>query len=215
MDLTSAQRKVAFAVIVLALAGLGAFLLWPRSSAAPTQAAPRPTAHTAAPTPASARVTPTAAGSPSASGQAANIYHWLPFTQADLTEAAGVVRQFSADYATYSYTENADRYVGRMRGLITPALAATLARSYATPGVAQARTRQKQTATGSGVITSLRAFGASSLTFLVTLSQKTYTTQRAGKTTAHVARGDYAVTITRSGSGWQVDDIQLASAGNS
>src|SRR5262252_3039455 len=148
MDLTSAQRKVAFAVIVLALAALGAFLLWPRSSAAPTQAA--------------------------------NIYQWLPFTRADLTEAAGVVRQFSADYATYSYTESADRYIGRMRGLITPALAATLARSYATRGVAQARTRQKQTATGSGAITSLRAYGASSLTFLVMLRQKTYTTQRAG-----------------------------------
>lgn len=214
MDLTSAQRKLAFAVIVLALAALGAFLLWPRSSPAPGQAAPGPTTHGVASTPAPGPVSP-AAGSPAASGPAANIYQWLPFTQADLTEAARVVRQFSADYATYSYTESADRYVGRMRGLVTPTLAASLARSYATPGVAQARSRQKQTATGSGVITALRAFGASSLTFLVTLSQKTFTTQQAGKTTAHKASNDYAITITRSGSGWQVNDIQLASAGNS
>ena len=213
MDLTSAQRKLAFAVIVLALAGLGAFLLWPRS--APSQAAPGPTTHGVASTPAPGPVSPAAAGSPAASGPAANIYQWLPFTQADLTEAAMVVRQFSADYATYSYTESADRYVGRMRGLVTPTLAASLARSYATPGVAQARTRQKQTATGSGVITALRAFGASSLTFLVTLSQKTFTTQQAGQTAAHKASNDYAITITRSGSGWQVNDIQLASAGNS
>lgn len=214
MDLTSAQRKLAFAVIVLALAALGAFLLWPRSSPAPSQAAPGPTTHGVTSTPAPGPVSP-AAGSPAASGPAANIYQWLPFTQADLTEAARVVRQFSADYATYSYTESADRYVGRMRGLVTPTLAASLARSYATPGVAQARSRQKQTATGSGVITALRAFGASSLTFLVTLSQKTFTTQQAGKTTAHKASNDYAITITRSGSGWQVNDIQLASAGNS
>jgi hypothetical protein len=214
MDLTSAQRKLAFAVIVLALAGLGAFLLWPRSSPAPSQAAPGPTTHGVASTPAGP-VSPAAAGSPAASGPAANIYQWLPFTEADLTEAAGVVRQFSADYATYSYTESPDRYVGRMRGLVTPALAASLARSYATPGVAQARTRQKQTATGSGVITALRAFGASSLTFLVTLSQRTFTTQQTGKTAAHKASNDYAITITRSGSGWQVNDIQLASAGNS
>jgi hypothetical protein len=214
MDLTSAQRKLAFAVIVLALAGLGAFLLWSRSSPAPSQAAPGPTTRGVASTPAGP-VSPAAAGSPAASGPAANIYQWLPFTQADLTKAAGVVRQFSADYATYSYTESADRYVGRMRGLVTPTLAASLARSYATPGVAQARTRQKQTATGSGVITALRAFGASSLTFLVTLSQKTFTTQQAGKTTAHKASNDYAITITRSGGGWQVNDIQLASAGNS
>ena len=155
------------------------------------------------------------AGLPIGRGKPGGIYQWLPFSQADLTEAAGVVRQFSADYATYSYTESADRYVGRMRGLVTPTLAARLARSYATPGVAQARSRQKQTATGSGVITTLRAFGASSLTFLVTLSQKTFTTQQAGKTTAHKASNDYAITITRSGSGWQVNDIQLASAGNS
>src|SRR6266516_3795152 len=173
MDLTSAQRRMAFIVIVLALAGLGAFLLWPR----PSPAASAPTAH--------------------------------------LTEAAGVVRRFSSDYATYSYTESAGSYVGRMRGLVTPELAATLAQDYATPGVAQTRTQQKQTATGSGVITALRAFGASSLTFLVTLNQKTYSTPQSGKTTAHTASGDYAITIARSGSGWQVNDIQLASAGNS
>ena len=74
---------------------------------------------------------------------------------------------------------------------------------------------EKQTATGSGVITALRAFGASSLTFLVTLSQKTYSTSQSGTTTAHTASADYAITIARSGSGWQVNDIQLGSAGNS
>ena len=215
MDLTSAQRRMAFIVIVLALAGLGAFLLWPRPSPAASRAASGPTAHAATSAPAAVPSSPAAPASPAPSGQGVNIYQLVPFSQADLTEAAGVVRQFSADYATYSYTESADRYVGRMRGLITPALAATLARSYATPGVAQARTRQKQTATGSGVITALRAFGASSLTFLVTLSQKTYSTPQGGKTTAHTASGDYAITIARSGSGWQVNDIQLASAGNS
>ena len=44
-----------------------------------------------------------------------NIYQLLPFSQADLTEAAGVVRRFCSDYATYSYTESAGSYVGRMR----------------------------------------------------------------------------------------------------
>src|SRR5205823_3431306 len=92
---------------------------------------PRTPSLTGPPTPAPGPVSPAAAGSPAASGPAANIYQWLPFSQADLTEAAGVVRQFSADYATYSYTESADRYVGRMRGLVTPTLAASLARSYA------------------------------------------------------------------------------------
>ncbi len=215
MDLTSAQRKLAFAVIVLALAGLGVFLLWPGSSPARSGAAARPTARGAASTPATGPASPAAARSPAPPGAAVNIYQLLPFSQADLTAAAGVVRQFSADYATYSYTESAGAYVARMRGLVTPSLAATLARGYATPGVAQVRISQKQSGTGSGVITALRAFGPSSLTFLVTLKQKTSSTSRTGKTTAHVVSGDYAVTIARSGSGWQVNDIQLASAGNS
>ena len=213
MDLTSAQRKAAFALIVLALAGLGAFLLWPRSSPASHRAGP--TARAVASTPARPPASPVAAGSPAPSGPAVNIYQWLPFTQADLTQAAGVVRQFCTEYATYSYTESASSYVGRMRSLVTPELATTLEQDWATPGVAQARSQQKQTATGSGVITALRAFGSSSLTFLVTLNQKTYSTPQGGTTKAHTASGDYAITIARSGSGWQVNDIQLASAGNS
>jgi hypothetical protein len=215
MDLTSAQRRVAFIVIVLALAGLGAFLLWPRPSPAASRAASGPTAHAATSAPAPVPSSPAPPASPVPSGQGVNIYQLLPFSQADLTEAAGVVRRFCTDYATYSYTESAGSYVGRMRGLVTSELAATLAQDYATPGVAQTRTQQKQTATGSGAITALRAFGASSLTFLVTLSQKTYSTPQSGKTTAHTAGRDYAITIARSGSGWQVNDIQLASAGNS
>lgn len=214
MDLTSAQRKIAFAVIVLVLAGLGIFLLLPRSSSAGHGAAPRPST----PRPASTQtVVPAAtpATTPLPSGPPVNIYQWLPFSQADLTAAAGVVRQFCTDYATYSYTESADRYVGRMRALVTPTLAATLAQDYATPGVAQTRAQQKQSATGSGVITALRAFGPGSLTFVVTLRQKTYSTQRPGKTSASVASGSYAITATQSGGGWQVNDIELASAGNS
>src|SRR5262249_47974919 len=168
MDLTSAQRRMAFIVIVLALAGLGAFLLWPRPSPAASRAAAGPTAHAATSAPAPAPSSPAAPASP-VPGQGVNIYQLLPFSQADLTQAAGVVRRFCADYATYSSTESAGSYVGRMRGLVTPELAATLAQDFATPGVAQTRTQQKQTATGSGVITALRAFGASSLTFLVTL----------------------------------------------
>ena len=213
MDLTPAQRRMAFIVIVLALAGLGAFLLWPR----PSPAASAPAAHpaTSAPAPVPVPSSPAAPASPVPTGPGVNIYQLLPFSQADLTEAAGVVRRFCSDYATYSYTESAGSYVGRMRGLVTSELAATLAQDYATPGVAQTRTQQKQTATGSGAITALRAFGASSLTFLVTLNQKTYSTPQGGTTKAHTASGDYAITIARSGSGWQVNDIQLASAGNS
>lgn len=214
MELSPAQRKLAFAVIVLALAGLGAFLLWPSPSA--RGRAQGPGATPAASSVPAATAAPLAGGSapPLPPGGAVNIYQWLPFTQSDLGTAAGVVRRFCADYATFTYTESAASYVGRMKGLITADFAATLARAYATPGVAQLRTQQKQAASGGGVITALRAFGPSSLIFLVTLTQKTYRTSGTGKTTSSVLGGDYAITVARS-DGWQVNDIQLASAGNS
>lgn len=216
MELSPAQRKLAFAVIVLALAGLGAFLLWPGASAARGRVAPGPGG---APGASSAQSAPAALpaggnGTPVPSGSAVNIYQWLPFTQADLAEASGVVRKFCADYATYTYTESPASYVGKMKGLVTADLSATLARGYATPGVAQVRTQQKQSASGSGAITALRAFGPSSMVFLVTLTQKTYSTKGTG-TTSSVLSSGYAITVVRSGAGWQVNDIQLASAGNS
>jgi hypothetical protein len=217
MELSPAQRKLAFAVIVLVLAGLGAFLLWPASQPARGQAVDGsgPTARASSPA-ASAAGAP-AAGSPAApAGTAVNIYRWLPFSQSDLATAAGVVRRFCTGYATWSYTESPASYAARMRGLVTPALAATLARGFATPGIAQLRTQQKQTASGSGAITALRAFGPSSLIFLVTVTQKTYSSRAAGGTpTASLTSSDYAITIAQSGTGWQVNDIQLASAGNS
>jgi len=214
MELSPAQRKLAFAIIVLALAGLGVFLLWPspatahrRGTAAPSATATPPARHSLAAAPAT--------GSPAAPAGAVNIYQWLPFSQADLVAAAGVVRRFATDYATYSYTQSAGSYVGRMNGLVTPTLSATLARGFATPGLAQVRTQQKQSASGSGVITALRAFGPSSFTFVVTLTQQTYSTGRTGKTSSAVTTGSYAITVERAGSSWQVNDIQLASAGNS
>lgn len=214
MDLSPAQRKLAFTIIVLVLAGLGAFLLWPGPAAAHRQGAARPSA-TGTPATHQTGVAAPVTVSPAQPGGSVNIYRWLPFSEADLAAAAGVVRQFATDYATYSYTQSAGSYVGRMRGLVTPALSAALARGFATPGIAQLRTQQKQSGSGSGAITALRAFGPSSLTFVVTLTQKTYRTGRTGKTTSAVTTGSYAITVQRAGRGWQVNDIQLASAGNS
>ncbi len=59
-----------------------------------------------------------------------------------------------------------------MRKLITPALSEVLGPRFAAPGVASQRTSRKQVATGTAAIMSLRAFGASSLTFVVTISQQ-------------------------------------------
>jgi hypothetical protein len=145
--------------------------------------------------------TPTAAGS-------VNIYSWLPFTQEGLTAAASVTQQFLVDYDTYSYTESAQDYVGKMGDLVTAQLATTLKALYASPGVAKVRNDQKQTSTGTAQINSLRSFGPSSLTFVVTGNQHLVTAKGTSNGTAQ-----YAITVTGSGTSWQVDNIQLSSTG--
>ena len=215
MEPTSGQRKAVFILVVLVLAGLGTYLFVPSASGAfraGPATSPSPHASGRAPggtpatsVPATGGTTPTA--SPAATGP--DIYQWLPFTQPELAAAAKVVTEFGDAYGTFSYSQNAARYVGAMRNLITPALAQVLARGFAAPGVASLRVSKKQVATGTAVIGSLRAFGASSLTFVVTISQQI--TDIQGRSTISMP---YAVTVTGGSSNWQVNDIELASAGN-
>lgn len=208
MELTQGQRRLAFVGTVILLAGLGAFLLHPGSHG-PGPTRPTSSARAVATTPSAAAsvATPSAAAAPTGS---VDIYQWLPFSQSALAKAAGVTEQFGADYGTFTYSDSASGYVGRMRGLVTSQLSATLARGFATPGVASQRTQQRQVSAGSAVINSIRAFGASSLTFLVTIKQAMNTKQGKTQTTAQ-----YAITVTGSGVIWQVNDIELANAGNS
>ena len=138
-----------------------------------------------------------------------NIYQWLPFTQPELGQAAAVATEVTTDYNTFTYTESAASYVARMNGLITSQLSQTLKNGYATVGVAQTRTSQKQVSSGTATIDSIRTFGSSSITFVVTATQKLTGTQ--GSTTSSV---QYAVTVTGQGGTWQVYDIEPATAGN-
>jgi hypothetical protein len=138
-----------------------------------------------------------------------NIYAWLPFTPQNLASAASVALRFSVDYNTFTYTENTASYIGAMSGLITDGLATKLQAAYGTPGVASLRQSQKQVSTGTAAINSLRAFGPSSMTFIVAAGQRLATTNGTSNGSTQ-----YAVTVTGSGSSWQVSDIELESAGN-
>jgi hypothetical protein len=212
MDLTATQRKAVFALIVVVLAGLGVYLFVPetRASGSPSAApsAPRHSPAASAPSPAApaASPVPVAAGTPSAP----DIYQWLPFSPSELATAASVTTEFSEAYGTWSYSQNARTYIATMRNLITPELSHLLAQDYSAPGVTSQRTRKKQVSTGSAVINSLRAFGSSSITFVVTISQEI--TDTSGRSPVI---GQYSVTVASDGSSWQVNDIELASAGNS
>jgi hypothetical protein len=226
MELTPGQRKLAFTVIVLVLAGLGWYLFLPtargagnsagqpgtsRSRARASNPAPasKPTS-ASSPVPSATGAADTPGGSSAAIGSApADIYRLLPFTPSALAAAASVVTRFGDDYETFTYSQKAPGYLSPVHGLITRTLAQQLASGYSAPGVANLRVSQKQVSTGTAVITSLRAFGPSSITFIVAITQ--HLTDSSGRSRNTV---DYAVTATGSAGSWQVSSIELASAGN-
>jgi hypothetical protein len=213
VELSPRQRIAVFIAVVAALAALGYYLVAPAVThshgAAQNAGGATPSSTPSAAATEQTQAAPTVQASAAAAG-GPDIYAWLPFTQQNLAAAASVAVRFSIDYNTFTYTESATDYTGAMGSLITSQLAGTLRSVYQTPGVAKLRTSQKQVSSGTAVISSLRAFGPSSLTFVVTAGQRLATSD--GTSTASTP---YAVTVTGSGNSWQVSDIELESAGNS
>ena len=210
MDLSPGQQKAVFALVVVVLAALGYWLIVPRVSHSHAQAQPSPNPSATQSVPSPPASSPPAATTTPASAGGVDIYSWLPFTQQGLAAAAAVTEKFLVDYNTYSYTESAAGYVGKMNGLITTQLASTLQGLYAQPGVAKVRSDQRQVSTGTAVINSIRAFGPSSLTFVATGTQHLTTSKSTSNGSAQ-----YAITVTGSGTSWQVDNIELSSVGQS
>ena len=207
MDLSAGQQKALFAVVVVVLAGLGAYLI---ASPGGNHPATSPSPSVSPSTPAQAAGSPSAAPVPSPTGSSSvDIYQWLPFTEQELAQAAAVTTRVATDYNTFTYTETAAGYVAPMNGLITSQLSQTLKNGFSTLGVAQTRTSQKQVSSGTATISSIRTFGSSSITFVVATTQKLTGTNGTATSSAQ-----YAVTVSGQGSSWQVYDIEPASAGN-
>lgn len=202
MEFSPAARRLIFGLIVCALAGLGAYLIGPAAHGASSSTRHSGTVGK-----------PAAAGRSAAANAAvpgkADIYQWLPFTPAGLNAAASVVVKFGDAYGSYAYTQNATAYVAPIVPIAAPQLVSQIAAAYSVPGVAATRLSAKQVAVGTATIGSIRAFGPSSITFLVQVSQQL--TDTAGRRQQSTV---YAVTVTGSGTSWQVTDVELATAGN-
>jgi hypothetical protein len=212
MELSPAQRKLTFALVVLALAGLAVYLFASRGGGPPPPAA----AHASHPARAAAPPSPVPTAPPasaSAPGGAvvtpnSDIFQLVPFTPAGLASGEKIADRFGAAYGTYSYTESAAAYVRTMQQLVSQQLSQQIAAAYSTPGVASQRASQRQVATATARVSSLRAFGSNSLTFTVTVTQQvTATTGGGTKSTG------YAVTLTGGDTTWRVTDIELQNAG--
>ncbi len=210
MESAPLQRRVTFGLIVLVLLGLAVYLVSPaaRGSGRPAPArTPRsvrsPVAVAPAQSPQPAASVPTSAGGP-------DIYQWLPFSQAGLAAAASVARKFGGAYGTFSYTETAAAYVAPLQPLTSASLVGQIEAAYSLPSMAAARSRANQVSTGTAVIESIRAFGPTSLTFVVSITEQQTAASGSSSTVT-----SYALTLTGGGSAWQVTDIELAQLGNS
>jgi len=218
MELSTGQQRALFVVVVILLAGLGIYLIGPARHHGPSAAATPPAstsaaAATSAPPSAVQPVpspTPTSSANGASAAGSVNIYDWLPFTQQDLAQASQATLAFAADYGTYSYTETPAVYAGKMANLVTAEFATTLKADYAAAGFAAQRSAQKQVSSSSGGIASIRSFGSGSIMFVVNIAQKLTTTKGSATTSTQ-----YAVTLVSEAGGWQVNNLELANAGNS
>lgn len=204
-------RRVAFAVVVCVLVALGAYLIGPVAHR-DRQPGRQPQGHqpeaAGTPRPASSP-SPSATGTAQPSGQP-DIYQWLPFTQKGLAAAAATVTRFGDAYGSYSYAETATAYGASLRPVTSASLVDEIEAAYAAPGVASARGGAKQVAVGTATIDSISAFGPTSLTFYLEISQRiTASTGTSQQNTR------YSVTVTGGSASWQVTAVELATVGNS
>jgi hypothetical protein len=219
MELSPGQKRGLFVVVVIVLAGLGIFLIGPgrNHSATPAASPPSGTSPVTATT-----SQPTLAGVPSyqdaptvpppARFKTANIYNWLPFTQADLDAAANVTVAFAAQYETYSYTDTAAKYGQQLSSYVTPTFLTSLQQTFQL-GLPKWKQQQFTSKTG-GTISSIASFGGqpqASITFNVAVTQQTTASGQAPASST----SSYQVTVVAVGSGWQVNDIEQAGVGNS
>jgi hypothetical protein len=205
MNASPAVRRAAFVLIVCAFAALGGYLLDPAAHHSASAHQSPPAARSPRPSDPARVIHP-----PGSSSGPPDIYQWLPFTQSGLAAAAATVVRFGDAYGTYSYTETGSVYAASLQPVTSAQLDVQLEVAYSAPGVAATRQSEKQIALGTATISSLRAFGPGSLTFVVQVAQQlTDSSGRSEQTT------EYAVTVSGAGTSWQVTDVELATAGNS
>jgi hypothetical protein len=220
MELSPGQQRLLFVVVVIALVGLGFFLIEGRShgttaapaatptpTATPSSSAPAASAAATATPPATEPSAPPPAATAGGDKGGANIYQWLPFTQSDLTAASKTTLAFATDYVTWNSKESKAAYGAKMASLVTAQEDTTLESGFSTAAAAAGNA----VSTGSGTIDSISSFGSSptSITFSVAIAQQVVPAQGA-----NTGPSQYSITVVATGGGWQVDNIELSSLGN-
>jgi hypothetical protein len=132
----------------------------------------------------------------------------LPFTAAQLASAAALAGRFAAAYSTWSWQQSPAAWLATLPS-VAGQLNGTLAQAAATPGLLAQRTQARQAATATAGGAQIRDLTPGSVTLTLTVRQ--VITSTSGTTASETS---LAVTLTSSGGGWQIYDVEPASAGN-
>ena len=134
----------------------------------------------------------------------------LPFSPARLQAAVVRADQFTARWDSWSWRQSPAAWLARLLPMTASELRPALARAAAIPGVLTQRDATRQAATATATAGQIRDLTPGSVTVAVTVRQVTTSTRGTTRATA-----SFAVTLTPAGTGWDVWDIEPASAGNS
>ena len=134
----------------------------------------------------------------------------LPFPPARLQAAASLASRFTAAWDSWSWHQPPAAWLAALAPMATASLEPALAQAAGNRAVLAQRTADRQTSRATVTALQVRDLTPGSVTLTATATQ--VITSSSGTSRASAA---WAVTLTPSGSGWLVWDIEPASAGNS
>ena len=228
MELSPGRQRLLFVVVVIALIGLGIFVIQGRNhgntaapAASPTPSASGPNgsaAATGAPTAAPSAAASLAAGSPSASAGGANIYQWLPFTQSDLAAAAKTtrrVRQRLRQHELHRDEGRLRREAGRAHHPAGGGDAGERLRDVRDQHHQERRTSRSPPGPRRSTRSARSARSRRSHRALRRSRSRSPSPRNSPRPRARLrSTPEYTITTVSTATGWQVQNIQLASLGN-
>ena len=201
MELTPTRKKLLFAGLVVLFVIIGLVITWPRGGTDPNAAS--------SPSPSASATKPRPGTTASIDPAHFDIYKLLPFNRQAFVAAATTAQSFTAAYGSYRYDESPQAYTNRLKSLSSSDFAKTLNGAGGGGMGGQDVKTNQVVSRGSATIAGIRTFDDRSIIFIVNAHQAI--TSKKGNDTKDAK---YAVTVTGSGSDWQVYDFQPASAGN-
>ncbi|MGP3914035.1 hypothetical protein [Nonomuraea sp. 10N515B] len=194
------RRGLAFAAIVVVIAGVGLYLMW-ADREDPAQPVPQATRATSR---AVASSTPLA----TASSAPFDVYNYLPMKKEQLAAAADVAERFTAEYGTFRYDEDPAAYAARIKAYTTPELGTALTRTITSAGTIEQNRTEEIVSTATARLKEIRQIEKNSIVFVV-VGTRQVTAKSGGKQLTE----EYAVTVSQSSADWRIFDIMPAAEG--